>query len=145
MSGLKLLGHPLHPAIVHFPVAGWTAVVVTDALSLALRDPMWRQISQWLLVVAAITGLGAMSAGFIDFISLPSGQTAQKDALRHVYAMSLAWTVYAIDLLAHFLALPAWPGLVLSLVGFFTLLVGTHLGAHLVYDLGVGSSPSRAS
>lgn len=41
MNGLKILGHPLHPAIVHFPVASWTAVVVTDILSL-------QQVSFWL-------------------------------------------------------------------------------------------------
>ncbi|HUI70048.1 MAG TPA: DUF2231 domain-containing protein [Spirochaetia bacterium] len=145
MNGLKLLGHPLHPAIVHFPVAGWTAALVTDALFVALRDQTWQQISLWLLVVGTVAGLGAMTAGFIDLVSLPSGQAAQKAALRHMYVMSLAWTVYAIDLLVHFLTVPSWTGLVLSLVGFVTLLVGTHLGAHLVYDLGVGSSPSRAS
>jgi hypothetical protein len=29
VNGLKLLGHPAHPAVVHFPGAAWTAVVVT--------------------------------------------------------------------------------------------------------------------
>ncbi|MGA2614481.1 MAG: DUF2231 domain-containing protein [Spirochaetia bacterium] len=63
MKGLKLLGHPVHPAIVHFPVAGWTAAVVTDALSIALRDPLWWRISQWLLILFIIAALG----GFLLF------------------------------------------------------------------------------
>lgn len=140
MKGLKLLGHPLHPAIVHFPVAGWTAAVVTDALSIALRDPLWWRISQWLLIVGVITALAAMTAGFVDLVALPSGQPAQQRALRHMYVMSTAWTVYVIDLLVRFLGIPPWAGLLLSLAGFITLLVGTHYGAQLVYDLGVGQT-----
>ncbi len=146
MNGLKLLGHPLHPAIVHFPVAGWTSAVVTDVLFLVIRAPLWWQISLWLLIVGTITALGAMTAGFADLISLPAGP-AQKKALRHMYVMSTAWTVYLIDVLIRFLAsgsLPtpalAWAGLALSVVGFLTLLVGTHFGAQLVYDLGVGQT-----
>ncbi len=145
MDGLKLLGHPLHPAIVHFPVAAWTATVVTDALSIALQDPMWWRISQWLLIVGVITALGAMTAGFIDLIGLQSGGPAQKRALRHMYFMATAWTIYVIDLLVRFLGIPGWVGLLLSVAGFITLLVGTHYGAQLVYDLGVGQTGRGAS
>ncbi len=145
MNGLKLLGHPLHPAIVHFPVAAWTSAVVTDILFLALRAGLWWQVSLWLLVVGTVTARGAMTAGFIDLIALPAGQPAQRRALRHMYVMSTAWTVYVIDLMIRFLgpgSMPAvaWGGLALSVVGFLTLVVGTHFGAQLVYDLGVGQT-----
>ena len=145
MNGMKLLGHPLHPAVVHFPVSAWTAVLVTDALSLRLRDPLWGRISEWLLVIGAVTALGAMTAGFMDLIALPPGQPAQQKALRHMYVMTTAWTVYVIDLLARLVRLPGWAGLVLSAAGFFTLLAGTHLGAQLVYDFGVGQTGRRPS
>jgi uncharacterized membrane protein len=151
MNGLKLLGHPLHPAVVHFPVAGWTSAVVTDVLYLATRNALWWQISQWLLIVGTITALGAMTAGFIDLVALPAGP-AQKRALRHMYAMSTAWTIYLVDLLVRFLAggpspssLLAWAALALSVVGFLTLLVGTHFGAQLVYDLGIGQTGRKLS
>jgi len=140
MSGLKLLGHPLHPAIVHFPVAGWTAAVVTDALYAALHDPMWWHISLWVLIVGTVSALGAMTAGFIDLIALPPGEPVQRRALRHMYVMSSAWTIYLIDLLVRYLGIPGWAGLAISAVGFLTLLAGTHFGAQLVYDLGVGQT-----
>jgi len=147
MNGLKLLGHPLHPAIVHFPVACWTAVVVTDALSVGLGAPPWWQVSLWLLAVGLVTALGAMTAGFIDLLAIPAGSTAQRRALRHLYFMGSAWTVFAIDLLVRLLA-PAdrptavlgWTGLALSVGGFVLLFAGTHVGAGLVYDLGVGQT-----
>ncbi len=145
MNGMKLLGHPLHPAIVHFPVSAWTAVLATDALSLCLGDPLWHRISEWLLIIGAVTALGAMTAGFIDLIALPAGQPAQQKALRHMYVMTTAWAVYVIDLLVRLAQLPGWVGLVLSAAGFFTLLVGTHFGAQLVYDFGVGRTGRRPS
>jgi len=145
VSGLKLLGHPLHPAIVHFPVAAWTSVVVTDSLFVALGAPLWWSVSQWLLIVGVVTALGAMTAGFIDLIALPPGEPAQKRALRHMYFMSSAWTMYAIDLLVRFVQIPGWAGLAISVIGFLILLAGTHFGAQLVYDYGVGQSRPRSS
>jgi len=145
MNGLKFLGHPLHPAIVHFPVAAWTAATVSDALFVGLRDPIWWQISRWLLVIGIVTALAAMTAGLVDLVGLPAGQPVQRRAMRHMYVMSSAWTIYVIDLL---LRIPGkgpdpvtgWIGLSLSAVGFLTLLIGTHYGAQLVYDFGVGQT-----
>jgi uncharacterized membrane protein len=147
MNGLKLLGHPLHPAIVHFPIAGWTAALVTDVLYLVLGQPLWWAVSRWLLAVGVVAALGAMTAGFIDLVALPNGGAAQRRALRHLYFMSSAWTVYATDLLVRFLGTAAaptpllsWLGLFLSAAGFLLLAAGTHVGAQLVYDLGVGQT-----
>jgi len=141
------MGHPLHPAMVHFPVAGWTAAAATDALFLALRDPLWWTLSRWLLAVGTVTALGAMTAGLMDLAALAPGGPAQRRALRHMYLMSCAWTVYAVDLLVRLLgaagtpsALLAWVGLALSALGFVVLFAGTHVGAQLVYDLGVGQT-----
>lgn len=150
MNGLKLLGHPLHPAVVHFPVASWTAVVVTDALSVGLHDPALWRISLWLLVVGVVTALAAMTAGFMDLIALPSGQPVQKRALQHMYVMSCAWTVSVVNLLVRFLgpgpgSAVAWIGLALSVLGFLTLAAGTHVGAQLVYDFGVGQTGRKLS
>ncbi len=156
MKGLKLLGHPLHPAIVHFPVAAWTAAVATDALYLGLHDSIWWQASLWLLVVGCVTALAAMTAGLADLAALPTGSHVQRRALRHMYVMSSAWIVYLIDLLVRFAGAGpnptlGWIALLLSIVGLLTLLVGAFLGAQLVYDFGVGqtgrdlSSPDHAS
>ncbi len=143
MNGLKLLGHPLHPAVVHFPVAAWTATVVTDALFLVLRDPLWWRISWWLLIVGVVTALGAMTAGFVDLTALPSGSPTQKRALRHMYVMTTAWTLYLIDLCLRLVQIPGWVGLAISVIAFLTLAVGTHFGAVLVYDLGVGQTGKK--
>ena len=133
--------------MVHFPVASWTATVVTDVLYLVLQDPLWWTISRWLIVVGVVTALGAMTAGFVDLVALPTGGPGQKRALRHMYLMASAWTVFTADLLVRFLgaagspsAVLAWACTGLSVIGFFVLFAGTHVGAQLVYDLGVGQT-----
>lgn len=35
MRGLRLARHPLHPALVHFPIAFWTASLATEGAVLA--------------------------------------------------------------------------------------------------------------
>jgi len=145
------MGHPLHPAVVHFPVAGWSAALVTDVLYLALGDPAWWNLSRWLLVIGCVTALGAMTAGFTDFVALPSGGPASRRALRHLSLMSAAWTLYAVDLLVRLLGSPGAPslllaagGVALTAAGFAALLAGAHVGAQLVYDLGVGQTGKKS-
>ncbi len=138
----------MHPAVVHFPVASWTAVVVTDALYVAFRDPFWARISLWLLVVGVVTALGAMTAGLTDLAALPEDAPARRTALTHMILMSTAWTVFAVDLLVRFFAegagpLWGWVWLAISAVGFAALAAGAHIGARLVYDLGVGQTARR--
>ena len=124
----------LHPAVVHFPISAWTAVMVTDLLSILLHGAPWPSVSFWLLVVGDVTAVGAMVAGFTDLLALPAGGRAQQRALRHLYVMSGAWTVFLIDLLVRPLGIPAWAEAAISVLGFLTLALGTHLGASLAGD-----------
>ncbi len=102
-------------------------------------------MSQGLLVAGAVTALGAMTAGFTDLAALPPDTPAQRTALKHMVFMSSAWAVFAVDLLLRFVAgaagpLGGWVCLAVSAVGFAALAAGAHIGAQLVYDLGVGQT-----
>jgi uncharacterized membrane protein len=107
--------HPLHPALVHFPIACWTAVPVMDALHLVLRDPLWWRCSYWLLAIGIVSGLAAMALGLFDLL-LRSPQHPPAPAM-------------------------AWAGLGLSIAGFVVMLAGAYAGAELVYRHGVGQVP----
>lgn len=145
MAGLKLGGHPLHPALVHFPVAGWTAAPALDALYLMGHNPVCWQASFWCIAMGVGMGLLAMAAGFMDLLALPAGHPAQATAQRHLLLVGSAWSVFAVDLLVRPLgAVPAetqaWLGLGLSLGGFLLLGLGAYAGARLVYDFGIGQT-----
>lgn len=145
MQGLKLGGHPLHAALVHFPVACWTAAPVLDALYLFSRNPAWWSASFACIAVGVLAGLVAMTTGFLDLMALPAGHPGQEIALRHMLLVSSAWCMFAVSLLFRPLhAAPsgdqAWLGLGLSLGGFGLLGLGAYAGARLVYDFGVGQT-----
>jgi uncharacterized membrane protein len=135
--------HPIHPALVHFPIACWTAVPVMDALYLLLQSPLWWRCAFWLLVVGGVSALAAMGTGLLELVALPDLHPGQRAALRHMLLVGSAWTVFMLDLLLRSpVALPsptlAWTGLAVSTAGFAMLLAGAWTGAELVHRHGVG-------
>ncbi len=149
MKGLRIGGHPLHPALVHFPIAAWTAVPLLDVLYLTLRNPFWWQCAFWLLVVGTGMALLTMGAGLFDLLALPATSPAQGTAQRHLLLMGSAWCVFIGDLLLHAPGVaPSVPriasGLTLSLAGLALMLAGAYAGGKLVYDFGVGQRDTHA-
>ena len=135
-------GHPLHPAIVHFPIAlllsasaadlAWVAGLTSDA-----------HIGAVLMAGGLAMGLVAMGAGLLDFTKLD--EAVVPHAVRHIMAVGLAWLGYGIAL---YLRRDAFQGasligsasLALSFVSALVLCVGGFLGGRLVYTFGAGVS-----
>lgn len=145
MRGLRIGGHPLHPALVHFPVACWSAVPLMDVLYLTLHNPVWWQLSWWLLAIGCLTALAAMTAGMLDLLALAAEHPAQAVAQRHLLVMGSVWCVFLLDLLLRprvgvIPGWAAWTGLALSVLGWIGLLAGAYAGARLVYEFGVGQA-----
>lgn len=145
MQGLRIGGHPVHPALVHFPVACWTAAPFLDGAYLLGGGAVWWQASCWCIGVGLVMALAAMAAGFMDLMALPVPHPSQAVATRHMLLMATAWCLFCIDILLHPLhsapsAAQAWIGFLLSLAGLLLLVIGAYAGARLVYDFGVGQS-----
>ena len=138
--------HPLHPALVHFPIACWTLAVVTDFASLRWGEAAWHW-SAGLLTVGCLMALVAVIAGMAEIPDVPAGR-AQRTVNLHMGLMLVAFTLFATRLLLrieHMQPLaPDTTALVLDAIGFATLVAGGWLGAQLVYRHGVGSDSPRA-
>jgi len=68
-STAQIMGHPLHPMLVSFPIAFFIGTFVSDLVYLVNGDPFWARVSFWLLVAGLVMGALAALAGFTDFLS----------------------------------------------------------------------------
>lgn len=134
--------HPLHPALVHFPVACWSLAVVADFVSLYFGQAAW-QWATGLLMVGCVTAVVAMLAGMLEIARVPDGP-AMRDAYLHMSAMLLALVLFITRLFVGAdgfqPAAPSALALVLDAAGFISLAVGGWLGGRLVYGHGVGGA-----
>jgi uncharacterized membrane protein len=135
--------HPLHPALVHFPVACWSLATAADLASLHFGRPAWG-LAGVLLAVGIACAIPTMLAGLLELVKIADGSPALKDVYRHMTAVMAALVLYAASLLLRLdgMALTA-PGLVeigLSVLGFGCLAVAGWLGGRLVYEHGVGQA-----
>jgi uncharacterized membrane protein len=137
-----MFGHPLHPAIVHFPIALLLSATAADLAWLAglTSDSHFGAI---LMAAGLVTGLAAMGAGLIDFAKLDDAIVPH--AVRHVGAVGMAWLGYAVALYLRRESLLGaapleLPGVIVSIVSGLLLALGGWLGGKLVYSFGAGVS-----
>lgn len=139
--------HPLHPALVHFPVACWSLATAADLASLYFGEPAWR-LAGTLLAIGLIMALPAILAGFFELTRIADGSRALRDAYLHMSAMSSAFLLYAVSLFARLdhttLLAPGAMAIACSLIGFVCLGVGGWLGGKLVYQHGIGVAPRQS-
>jgi len=132
--------HPLHPALVHFPIACWSLAVGADFAGLWFGETAWRW-SGGLLAIGCATAVLAMLAGMIELSLVPEG-APMTDAWVHMGAMLIAFALFAVRLvlrLDHLQPLaPDRISLMLDTGGFIALAIGGWFGGRLVYGHGVG-------
>ena len=133
--------HPLHPALVHFPIACWSLAFAGDAASLVWGEPAWKAAGL-LMAIGTALALPAMATGLLDFLKLPAGHPGAADVERHMTLVLGAWTAFATSLAfradgLHVLQ-PGAIALGCSAIGFATLCVAGWFGGKLVYAHGIG-------
>src|SRR3989337_4597101 len=69
-STAAILGHPIHPALIPFPIALLISALVTDIVYWFTTNTMWANFSFWLLIGGVATALLAAVAGAIDFFTI---------------------------------------------------------------------------
>lgn len=62
-STASLAKHPLHPALIPFPIAFLTGALVTDIVYSATLTDFWAQMSFWLIAGGLVTGALAAVLG----------------------------------------------------------------------------------
>jgi len=138
---LIAMRHPLHPALVHFPVACWSLATLADFASFHFGEAAWRPAGQ-LLIAGTLLAIPALLAGFYELMRVADDSPAMRDVYWHMGAMSGALLLYATSLLLRLdrtsLIAPGIAALACSAFGFFALAIGGWIGGKLVYGHGLG-------
>jgi uncharacterized membrane protein len=132
--------HPIHPAVVHFPLALLLTSTAADVAHLAGVWPEPR-FAAWLVVWGLAGGLVAMAAGLFDFRRLTDEQASH--AMRHMATVAVAWLGYAVALYLRRDVLtvdaePSYASVAVAVVSAAVLGFGGWLGGELVYRYGAG-------
>jgi uncharacterized membrane protein len=140
-SRVKLLGHPVHPMLIVFPLGLLITAVIFDAIYLTTDNASFATASFWCIAAGIIGGLLAAVFGLIDWLNIPAGTRAKSVGLWHgvgnvvvVALFALSWWLRYND-----------PANVPSMLAFVLALAGVGIGAftgwmggELVDRLGVG-------
>ena len=133
--------HPIHPILVHFPIATWFISTLGDIASLFTNEQIgW--VAGVLLVIGTITALFAMITGLVELGKIDQQSPAMKIANQHMILMMISWSFYATSLFLRLdeasLGQPGVIAIIMSVIGFVFLCIAGWLGGKLVYEHGVG-------
>jgi uncharacterized membrane protein len=139
-SRAKLLGHPIHPTLIVFPLGLLGMSVIFDLLTLAVGQGYWAEIALWMMIAGVVSGLIAAPFGLIDWLAIPAGTRAKRIGALHGIGNVIVLLMFAASAWVRW-DVPQSPSalaVTLSLLGLLLALVTGWLGGELVDRLGVG-------
>ncbi len=145
VSRMSILGHPIHPMLIHFPVAALLLLIGTDIGYVLTGDFFWARAGVWLAAIGMAGGWVSGSVGLLDLIIVEQIRrliTAWCHALLAVMLLSIATLNWFIRVGEPELLILPW-GLYLSLLTGLLITITSLLGGELVYDYAVGVSPKK--
>ncbi len=135
------MSHPIHPILVHFPIAFWSFATLGDLLSLKYGERL-SDITGTCLILGTLMALIAMGGGLYDLLKIKSDNPAMKVLNQHLVFVVITWSLYAASLFLRIeekaLIQAGTLEVGLSVAGFICLCVTGFLGGRLVYEYGVG-------
>lgn len=139
-SLMSVSGHPIHPMLIHFPVAMLIAVMATDLAWIITGDLFWARAGVWLTGVGALGVAISSCVGLIDLVFVKRIRrlvTAWTHASLAVVVLSLAsfnWLLRIDDPQVNIIP---W-GFYVSLLTGALISATSFLGGRLVFEFAVG-------
>jgi nitrite reductase/ring-hydroxylating ferredoxin subunit/uncharacterized membrane protein len=121
-SRANIKGHPIHPILIPFPIAFFTATLVADGISLIYPDYNY-EITHYLHLAGIIGAVAAAIPGLIDYIhTVPPASSAKKRASTHALMNSGMLLLFIISYfmrinkIESYLLIPEIPAFILMLI-----------------------------
>ena len=141
----------IHPLLVHFPIAFFTAFFILDGIGTVAKKTQWRYVAAWLLYLGTIAAVFTVIAGLFAANSVEHGDAVHDIMERHEH---IGIAILALSLFLSAWRLKQWGmhssgtnAVFLGLAGFlcFLLTLGADLGGLMVYQYGVAVKPAAIS
>lgn len=133
-----LLGHPIHPMLVPFPIAFFVGALISDIIS-HWGDPVfWPRMSVVLIGLGIVGALLAAVFGFVDYLTAPLSEGAKKTATTHLILNLIVVVIFVIAFFVRLGDATSVAGYVLTVLGVVVMCVSGYLGGKLVFEGGVG-------
>lgn len=145
-----MIRHPIHPMLVHLPLACWLLTPASDTAALATGRPFFWHGSALLCTVAVILAAVAGMFGAMELERIKGQKRIERIATIHASLMGSAWVVALVALVLRIdnlmlTDIPApWIVPVLDFVVAGIVIVGAFFGGELVYRHGVGVRKDEA-
>ena len=145
-SPASIMGHPIHPMLIPFPIALWIFSLVADVIYLWRGNPAWKWVALYTLAGGIVGALLAAVFGIIDYFGI-TDRRVSSIAAWHARINVLALLIFAASfylrttsgalLVNGSLTIPV----VLSVVGVILITISGWLGGELVFKHGVAVNP----
>lgn len=141
----------IHPLLVHFPIAFFTAFFLIDCIGTVTKKAQWRYVAACLLYLGTIAAIFTVIAGLFAANSVEHGDDVHDIMERHEH---IGIAVLSLSLFLSAWRLKQWGmhssgtnAIFLGLAGFlcFLLSLGADLGGLMVYQYGVAVKSEAVS
>lgn len=138
-SKFKILGHPVHPILIVYPLGLLSTAVIFDLIAMFGGNAFWYRLSFWMIAAGIIGGLLAAVFGIIDWIGIPRTTRAYRIGLLHGAGNVVVVLLFVGSWLMRrgHAGRPGSMALTLSFLGVLLALGTGWLGGELVYRLGL--------
>lgn len=139
----KWLGHPVHPAVVHLPLALWIGAALLDVLVLLdIQVVTLSRLAFYAVLLGLLGALVAIPTGIADWLPIKSGKPARRLGRTHMVLNLVATGLFAANFLLRLNALEAprpvtLPIAATSLLGAAVIAFSGYLGSLLVFEHGI--------
>jgi uncharacterized membrane protein len=153
-SKARIAGHPIHPMMVGFPIAFYTATVATLLAYVGTLEVFWYRVAMVANLAGIITAVIAVIPGAIDLLALPAGSRARSAGLTHAGFQLVATALFAVTAL---IVYRSWTGrvmvdgeyrfdatipLAMSVIAWVSMVIASSIGWTLVQTHHVGIKPA---
>jgi len=139
----KWLGHPLHPILVHIPMAMWPGALIFDLLSQwGIGGNAVVRLSFYAIAFGLVASLLAVPTGILDWSGIKKEKPAWKIGLYHMTLNLVVALLFAINfglrlqIYREATQVDGMP-LLLSIIGTAILIVSAYLGGMMTYQYGI--------